>query len=180
MKSGFGAGGRDADAEAASRRSAEAFAKDIGDYDTLARGPAHRHRRPTAWLGGFLLLIVGVAAYGAATGHSAHVPITKSCQKPALALKSLHADVGHSVPWSATGPDRGHYLLAIGGGAVTATKQNISVRGGAPGSGIFAMAGCLTRSELAAPRKAGTYPVRLMHEVDGRYVEVDRLRLTVS
>ncbi|HVX42465.1 MAG TPA: hypothetical protein VHC49_01185 [Mycobacteriales bacterium] len=180
MRSGFGAGGRDAEAEAASRRSAEAFAKDIGDYDALARSGTPRHRRPVAWLGGFLLLVVVVAAYGAATGHSGHVPITKSCRQPALALKSLHADVGHSVPWSATGPDRGRYLLAIGGGAVTATKQNITVRGGSPGSGIFAMAGCLTRSELAAPRKAGTYPVRLMHDVDGRYVEVDRLQLTVG
>lgn len=180
MSSRFSAGGRDEEAHAAARRSAEAFAKDIGDYDALARGFEPRHRRPRIWLIGFLALVAVVVGFGAATGRSGHVPITKSCNRPALALESHKVHAGRSVSWSATGPDRGRYLLVFGGGAVTATRTHIEVAGGSPASGIFAMAGCLTRSELQAPRTPGTYTVRLMHKVNGTYQEVYRRTLTVT
>lgn len=154
--------GEDPEVAAAARRRQESHLRDIGDEAGLYRLGQPRTRKPRAWLMVVAIAFVVVAGYLAFRGGK--VAIDRNCEAAALQVGSQEVATAAELPWSATGPNGGSYAVEFGDQSDRRT---------------FNMADCLADGRINAPDRVGTYVLRLLHRVDDRFVQVDRIKITV-
>lgn len=172
--------GRDRDQQAAARRNQIRYLRDIGDQASIDRLDQPRRRKPKGWLLFAILAIVIYSGYRAFGGAgTATVAITTNCQTPGLTVASQKVAIRSELPWSATGPETGRYVLVADGGAVTVAGSRVHVVGGAPATGIFTAHRCLAHGRLTSPGTTGKHALRLIHIVGTKATQVAKVDLTV-
>lgn len=179
----FGAGRdtRDPELVAANRRARLAFARDIGDEQTLARqDESPRYRRPSLWLFVFVVVVAAIGLLRAVNHHGKSVPIGRSCTTPGLALAASSAIAGSDLDWSATGPAAGRFVVVADGRPTSADPQGkVTATGGRALTPLFPMSDCVTHSTLVAPEATGSHVLRLYRRTDSGFDLVASRPLTV-
>jgi hypothetical protein len=173
-------------AEAARRRE-EAFARDIGDEQALARSrfqPSGSYRPRRRWTPLIFVVLVAFALIGAIPllrAGSAGGLLRPQCDHPALGLSAGSAVRGHDAAFQAAGPAQESYVVALdadrvsvsAAGAVTASPGRVL-------AGPFSMPGCRSAQTLfPAPAAAGDHLVTLFQRTSSGYVGVVRKTLKV-
>lgn len=172
---------RDPELAEATRRRERAFARDIGDEQTLARGDEPRYRRPRLWLLVFIAVVAVVAGIEVDRHKGGGPTIARSCVQPGLVLAHGSIGAGDDVDWSATGPPSGRYVLVADGRPLRADSDGrVSVRGGKALSPFFTMSDCLAHSTFTAPSAAGRHEIRLFHRTESGLALVASKRLSVT
>lgn len=179
FSSGSSNRGRDSEQQAAARRNQIRYLRDIGDQESIDRLDEPRRRRPKGWLLFVILAIVVYSGYRAFHPGSPTVAITANCQQPHLAVAAHKVGTGSELPWSATGPDDGSYVLVADGGAVTVRGSTVRVVGGAPVTKVFTTHRCLAHGQLTSPATTGRHAIRLIHIVGAKPTQVAELSLTL-
>lgn len=113
-----------------------------------------------------ILAIAFVVGSGYLAFRGGRVAIDRDCENPSLVVASREVATGGELPWSATGPDGDEYTVTFGAKPLRRTTA-------------FGMSDCLADGRITAPAKAGTHDLRLLRRVDGRFVQVDRIPITV-
>ena len=144
----------------ANRRSRLHWARDVNDERTLAgdvEAPIRRGRH-WIWFTGAAAGL-GVLAIVGGRGHD-DVPVTPSCQTPAIAVQSNRVTAGDALAYRVTGPDAARYVVTLDGQPVRGDAGSLISYSPTDAGPSFRLQECLSPTlRIAAP--AGNGPHRL-------------------
>jgi hypothetical protein len=166
----------------ANRRSRLHLARDINDERTLAGEVAAPIRRGRHWIwftGAAVAL--GVLAIVGGRG-STDVPVTPSCQTPAIALGSGRVTAGDPLAYRVTGPDDARYVVTLDGQPVRGDAGSLISYTQTDAGPAFRLQECLSPTlRIAAPAGNGPHRLAVLQvAADGRARQVADTTVTIT
>ncbi len=174
-------GREDPELAAGNRRSAQRYARDIGDERALAGDrPAIRRGNHWAWLA-VAVVVLAVLAFTSSRGAD-QVPLTADCDSPAIGVSSSQVVRGQTMYVRLTGPDETDYVLTVDGEPVRGDAGSTVSYTETPAGPAIRLVQCLSPDlALAVPAGDGPHEFALLRlAADGSTTEVATTTVRVS
>jgi hypothetical protein len=174
-------GREDPELAAGNRRSAMHYARDVNDERVLADDrPTIRRGNHWAWLA-VAVVVLAVLGFAGARGED-EVPLTASCDAPAIGVSSSELTAGQTFYYRLTGADGTAYVVTVDGEPVRGDAGSTVSYTETDAGPSLELAQCLSPSlALAAPAGDGPHDLALLElAADGTTTTVARVTVQVS
>lgn len=174
-------GREDPELAAGNRRSANHYARDIGDERALAGDrPTIRRGNHWAWLA-VAVVALAVLAFTSSRGAD-EVPLTANCSTPAIGVSSSQVVRGQTMYVRLTGPDDTDFVLTVDGTPVRGDAGSTVDYTETPAGPALRLAQCLSPDlALAVPAGDGAHELALQRlAADGSTTQVAAVTIQVS
>ncbi|MCO7220352.1 hypothetical protein [Klenkia sp. PcliD-1-E] len=174
-------GREDPELAAGNRRTAQHFARDIGDERALA-GDATPIRRGNHWTW-LTVAVVVLAVLGFTSSRGAdEVPLAADCSSPAIGVSSSQVTAGQTMYVRITGPDDVPYVVTVDGEPVRGDAGSTVSYTQTPAGPALELTQCLSPGlAIAAPAGDGPHEVAVLAvSGDGTTRQVATTTLQVS
>ena len=174
-------GREDPELAAGNRRSANHYARDIGDERALAGDrPTIRRGNHWAWLA-VAVVALAVLAFTSSRGAD-EVPLTANCSTPAIRVSSSQVVRGQTMYVRLTGPDDTDFVLTVDGTPVRGDAGSTVDYTETPAGPALRLAQCLSPDlALAVPAGDGAHELALQRlAADGSTIQVAAVTIQVS
>ena len=174
-------GREDPELAAGNRRSAQHYARDIGDERVLAGDRATiRRGNHWAWLA-VAVVVLAVLAFTSSRGAD-EVPLTANCSTPAIGVSSSQVTRGQTMYVRVTGPDDTDLVLTVDGEPVRGDAGSTVDYTETPAGPALRLTQCLSPDlALAAPAGDGPHAIALLAlAADGTTAQVAAITIQVT
>ncbi|SDP68199.1 hypothetical protein SAMN05660199_04594 [Klenkia soli] len=174
-------GREDPELAAGNRRSAQHYARDIGDERSLAGDrPTIRRGNHWAWLA-VAVVVLAVLAFTSSRGPD-EVPLTANCSTPAIGVSSSQVTRGQTMYVRLTGPDDTDFVVTVDGEPVRGDAGSTVSYTETPAGPSLQLAQCLSPGlAIAAPAGDGPHEIAMLSlAADGSTRQVAAVTIQVS